>query len=147
MNIIADNKKAYFDYTILQEYEAGVVLEGREVKSLRGQKPNMKGSYVSSVGANLWIKNLSIPRYRLDGSPEYEPKRDRRLLLRKKEIEALLGNLSQDGSTVVPLSIYFKNHLVKVKIAVVRGKKQYDKRDTIKKREQEREMRRITKNV
>jgi SsrA-binding protein len=146
MKVIAQNKKAIFDYEILEELEAGVQLEGREVKSLRTQKPNLKGAFVSIAEGTPWLKNVHIPRYKCDGSGTYDPKRDRKLLLNKKEMVAITNKMNEKGTTVVPISLYFKNNLVKAKIALVRGKKKYDKRETIRKREQERQMKRAIKN-
>ncbi len=146
MKIIARNKKAIFDYDLVDEFEAGIRLEGREVKSLRTNKPNLKGAYVSFFESNLWLKNVNIPRYRCDGTANYEPARDRQLLLKKSEIEKISRKLNETGITVVPISLYFKGPFLKVKIALARGKKKYDKRESIKKREQDRQTQRMMKN-
>lgn len=146
MSEIAQNKKAFFDYELIEEFEAGMQLTGREVKSLRTQKPNLKGAFVSLFAGNLWLKNMHIPRYKCDGTSNYDPKRDRKLLLRKSEIERIENKLNETGSTLIPLSLYFKGPFAKAKIALARGKKKHDKRQTIKNREQEREVRRVMKN-
>lgn len=146
MKLIAQNKKALFDYDLIEEFEAGIQLEGREVKSLRNTKPNLKGAYVSFFNNDLWLKNVNIPRYRCDGTASYEPIRDRKLLLHKSEIERMSSKLNETGTTIVPLSLYFKGPFIKAKIALARGKKKYDKRESIKKREQDRQMKRVMKN-
>ncbi|MDP3976216.1 MAG: SsrA-binding protein SmpB [bacterium] len=138
MNIIALNKKASFNYDILEEFVAGIKLEGREIKSLRGQKPSFAGSFVIISGGHAHLCELNIPRYKHDGTPEYNPKRKRLLLLKKAEIARMEGKMSGEGITVVPLSIGFERQWAKVRVALVRGKKKFDKRHSIKEKDEKR---------
>ena len=146
MKTIASNKKAYFNYEILEEYIAGIKLEGREIKSIRSQKPSFAGSFVTITDDNAWLQDFNIPRYKYDSSKEYEPKRKRLLLLKKAEIERIEGKMSERGVTVVPLEIVLERQWAKMKIALVRGKKQYDKRRVIREREEKRKIQRIMKS-
>lgn len=142
MSLIS-NKKAYFDYEILQKYEAGIELLGFEVKSLKGGQGSLLGAYIAVRGGEAFVVNMQIPPYQPANTPtNYDPLRTRRLLLTKKEISQLLGEEGQKGLTIVPLSVYNKGRKLKVEIAVVRGKKKYDKRQAIKKRDSDREIRR-----
>jgi SsrA-binding protein len=137
--LIASNKKAFHDYFILQKFEAGVALTGTEVKSLRDGKANIKDSYVIFKGGEALLFNAHISPYSHGNLQNHEPERSRKLLLHKREIEKLHVQVVEKGLTVVPLRLYFKGGKVKVEIAVVRGKKLYDKRETEKKRELDRE--------
>ena len=144
---LIQNKKAYFSYEILEKIEAGIELLGFEVKSLKKGQGSLEGSHVTVRGGEVFVINMQIPPYQPANTPkDYEPTRNRRLLLTKKEIERLGGEENQKGLTIVPLSVYNKGRKLKIEIAVVRGKKKYDKRETIKKRDVEREMRRTLKN-
>ena len=145
METIAKNKKAYFNYDIVEEYVAGIKLEGREIKSLRTQKPSFAGSFVTISAGKPQLHELNISRYKHDGSREYNPKRKRLLLLKKSEIERIDAKLKEKGVTVVPLEIFIKNNLAKVSLGIVRGRKQYDKRRIIKDREEKRKIQRIMK--
>lgn len=145
MKVLASNKKAYFNYEVMEEIIAGIQLEGREVKSLRTAKPQFSGSFVSFQENKPYLMELNIPKYRSDGSPHYEPKRKRLLLLKKSEIDRLQGKLSTEGITIVPLEIGFERQWAKIKIGLVRGKKLHDKRRVIKEREEKRRIRRIIK--
>jgi SsrA-binding protein len=145
MKTLVSNKKAYFDYEILEEFVAGLQLEGREIKSLRQQKPSFAGSFVSILSGKPVLHELNIPRYKHDGTKDYSPKRKRLLLLKKSEIERIEGKTSQEGVTVVPLELVLDRQWAKVKIALVRGKKKYDKRRTIMEREEKIKMGRILK--
>lgn len=141
------NKKAQFDYEILQKYEAGIELFGFEVKSLKKGQGSLEGAHITIRGGEAYLINMQIPPYQPKNTPkDYEPTRNRRLLLTKNEIESLGKNENQKGLTVVPISVYNKGSKVKVEIAIVRGKKQHDKRESIKKRDTEREIRRDLKN-
>lgn len=141
------NRKASFDYEILEKYEAGVELLGFEVKSLKKGQGSLEGSHVTVRGGEAFVMNMQIPPYQPTNTPpDYDPLRNRKLLLTKKEIEELAKNEAQKGLTIVPLSVYNKGRRVKMEIAVVRGKKKYDKRETIKKRDTEREIRRSLQN-
>lgn len=146
MKLLASNKKAYFDYEIVESFVAGIKLEGREIKSLRSQKPNFAGSYVTIQQGKPLLNDLNIPRYHYDSSPEYDPKRKRLLLLKKSEIDRIEGKLSGQGITLVPLEIGLDRQWAKVKIGLVRGKKQYDKRRTMKERDEKRNVQRIIKS-
>jgi len=137
--LIASNKKAFHDYFILQKAEAGVALTGTEVKSLRDGKANIKDSYVIFKDSEAFLFNAHISPYSHGNLQNHEPERNRKLLLHRREIEKLREQVVEKGLTVVPLRLYFKGGKVKVEIAVVRGKKLYDKRETEKKRELDRE--------
>jgi SsrA-binding protein len=137
--LIASNKKAYHDYFVLQKLEAGLVLTGTEVKSLRDGKANLKDSYVIVKGDQAFLLAAHISPYSHGNLQNHEPERQRKLLLHKREIEKLHVQIVEKGLTIVPLRLYFKKSRVKVEIAVVRGKKQYDKRETEKRREADRE--------
>ncbi|NPA81699.1 MAG: SsrA-binding protein SmpB [Epsilonproteobacteria bacterium] len=139
--IIAKNKKAFFDYEILEKYEAGIVLEGSEVKAIRQGRVNLKDSFVRIIKGEPFLLNAHIS-YLDTTNPYFKPdeRRARKLLLHRKEIDKLLGKVTKEGLAIVPLSIYLNDkNLVKVEIALARGKKLHDKRETIKKREAERE--------
>ncbi len=141
--IIAKNKKALFDYEILEKYEAGIVLEGSEVKAIRKGRVNLKDSFVRIIKGEPFLLNAHIS-YLDTTNPYFKPdeRRARKLLLHKKEIDKLLGKVTKEGLTIVPLSIYLNHkNLVKVEIALARGKKLHDKRETIKRREADREAR------
>lgn len=141
-----ENKKAYFDYEIVDKLEAGVELFGFEVKSLRGKHGSLAGSYVVADGKEAWLLNANIPPYQAKNTPTgYEPTRTRRLLITKKEIAKLTGTAKEKGLTIIPLSLYNKGRFIKVLIGVGRGKKKFDKRETIKKRESDREIHRVIK--
>lgn len=138
---IVTNKKAYFEYFVLEEYDAGIVLLGSEVKSIRQANVTLSDSFIYLKDGEVWIKNLKVARYKQTHVAEpHDEGRDKKLLLTKKEI-ARIGRLLDDkGSTCVPLSIFVKKNKLKVKIGVVKGKKLWDKRQTIKERDQKREM-------
>lgn len=139
---IARNKKAYFDYEILEKFEAGIVLAGTEVKSLRKGSVVMKDSYAVFKGDELFLVNLHIAPYDFGNINNHDPVRSRKLLLHRAELKKLLGRVNERGFSIVPLNLYFiKNH-VKAEIGLVRGKKLHDKRDTIKKRDMDRDMER-----
>src|SRR6266568_8063582 len=137
--LIASNKKAYHDYFVLQKLEAGIELTGTEVKSLRDGKANLKDSYVLVKGDEAFLLGAHISAYSHGNIQNHDPERTRKLLLHKREIEKLRVQIVEKGLTIVPLRLYFKRSRVKVEIAVVRGKKQYDKRETEKRREADRE--------
>ena len=137
--LIASNKKAFHDYFVLQKAEAGVALTGTEVKSLRDGKANIKDSYVIFKNGEAFLFNAHISPYSHGNLQNHEPERSRKLLLHRREIDKLHEQVVEKGLTVVPLRLYFKGGKVKVEIAVVRGKKLYDKRETEKKRELDRE--------
>ncbi|MFZ2072694.1 MAG: SsrA-binding protein SmpB [Minisyncoccia bacterium] len=139
----AENRKAYFNYEILEKYEAGIELLGTEVKSVRAGKMSLEGAFVIVRGGEAFLINANIPPYQPNNSPkDYEPLRNKKLLLTKKELTELAGSEKNKSLTIVPISVYNKGRKIKVEIALVKGKKKYDKRETIKKRETEREVRR-----
>jgi SsrA-binding protein len=143
MAILIENKKINLDYEILETFEAGIELLGLEVKSLRAHHGSLLGSHISVRGGESFLIATEIPPYQEKNTPkEYDSKRNRRLLLAKAEIEKLSSLESKKGLTIVPISMYNKGDKIKVEIAVVRGKKKYDKRETIKKRDTDRELRR-----
>lgn len=140
---LIQNKKAHFNYEILEKIEAGIELLGFEVKSLKNSQGSLEGAHVTVRGNEAFVVNMQIPPYQPANTPkEYDPLRNRRLLLTKKEIERFGKEEAQKGLTIVPISVYNKGSKIKMEIAVVRGKKKFDKRETIKKRDTERELRR-----
>ena len=138
--VVATNRKAFHNYIILDGVEAGLALTGSEIKSIRAGRVNFTDAYVRPEGGELWLVNAHIARYESSSYMSHEPTRSRRLLLHRKEINRLAGEVSQRGLTLVPLKLYFKGHLAKVEVALAKGKKLYDKRESIARREVEREM-------
>jgi len=137
MSTLAVNKKAHFDYEILEEFEAGLALRGSEVKSIKAGQISLKGAFIFALGEGLVLNNAYVSPYAPAGeSPNYDPSAPRQLLLKKKEIAYLKGKSQADGLTIVPLSVYTKGRLVKLKFALAKGKKKFDKRSSIKKREE-----------
>jgi SsrA-binding protein len=143
---IATNRRAYHDYHILDKYEAGIVLTGTEIKSIRSGRVNLGQAFVKPEGGEIWLINAHIARYEAGSYMSHEPTRTRKLLLNRKEIRNIISKTSEKGSTLVPLSLYIKGHVAKVEIALAKGKKQYDKRDAIIQRDAEREMDRTIKS-
>ncbi len=140
------NKRAGFDYEILEKFTAGIELRVFEVKSIRNKQGSLEGAYVTVRGGEAYLMNVSIPPFQSGNTPkDYDPMRNRRLLLTKKEIALLASNESKKGLTIIPISMYNHGRKTKVEIAIVRGKKKYDKRETLKKRETEREINRTLK--
>lgn len=133
--VIQDNKKARFDYEILETFEAGIVLTGSEVKSLRDKSVQLKDSYISFINDEAFLQNAHISPYKASSYNNHEPERLRKLLLHRDELEKIFGKIKEKGLSCVPLKIFFKKGLVKLDIALVRGKKLHDKRETIKNRE------------
>ena len=140
VKLIANNKKAYYDYFVEDEYEAGIVLVGTEVKSIRMGQCCVKEAYISVHSGELFVRNMHISPYEKGNIFSRDPLRERKLLLNKAEIRKLTGISSQPGYTLIPLQVYLKGNYVKVKVGVCRGKKLYDKRDTIAKKDQKREL-------
>lgn len=146
MPTLAENRRARFDYDILEDYEAGIALSGREVKAVRNGQISLKGSHIVFAGGNPTLLNAHISPYAFSGGQSaYDPTRSRRLLLKKREIGYLRGKLEEKGLTIVPLSVYTSGHLIKVKIGLAKGKRLRDKRETIKKRDLDREIKREIK--
>lgn len=144
--LIAENRKARFDYEILQTFEAGMVLTGSEVKSLRAKQIQLKDSYVSFRGDEAFLQNAHIAEYRASSYNNHVPERLRKLLLHRKELDRINGSIREKGLSCVPLKVYFKNGRAKVELALVRGKKAHDKRDSIKKRDVSRQLREQVKH-
>lgn len=145
--LIASNKKAFHDYHVIDTMEVGVVLEGTEVKSLREGKANLRDSYVLVRRGEAFLLNAHISPYGFGNRENHEPLRTRKLLLHRREIDKLEQKITEKGLSVVPLRLYFKGARIKVEIAVVKGKKLYDKRETEKKREADRETAAAIKNA
>jgi SsrA-binding protein len=144
--IIARNRKAAHDYILGDRYEAGIVLTGSEIKSIRANKINLQDGFVQEEGGELWMHNVHISPYERSGTYGYvEPLRPRKLLLHRKEIAKIAAQVRQKGFTIVPTEVYLKRGRAKVEIAMAKGKKLYDKRQTIAKRDSEREMRQAMK--
>jgi len=143
----AENRKARFDYEILDKYEAGLELLGTEVKSVRGGVMSLEGAFVIIRGGEAFLINANIPPYQVKNAPkDYDPLRNRKVLLTKKEIGELAGSGKNKSLTIVPMSVYNKGRKIKLAIAFVKGKKKFDKRETIKKRDTDRELRRSLKD-
>lgn len=140
ISLIAKNKKAFFDYEIVQKYEAGIVLRGPEVKSVRGGRAQLKGSYVQIINKRPVIVNMHISDYKPAHDVSYDPTHTRQVLLRQNQIEEIAGFLGQKGLTVIPLELYLKGNLIKVAIGVCKGRKQFDKRELLKERSIKREI-------
>lgn len=139
MTTIAHNPRAKFDYEFLETYEAGIVLFGHEVKSVKTGHISLKGAFVTASGGELFLTNAMIPLYPHAGNvPDYNPTRSRKLLVSKREIRTLFGKNKTAGLTMVPIRVYNKGKHIKVAFALARGKKEYDKRQTIKKRDADR---------
>jgi SsrA-binding protein len=145
IKIICRNRKAYFEYAVDAVYEAGLVLKGTEVKSLRQGKANIDDAFARFQDGELFLYNTHISPYSHAGPESHSPERPRKLLLHNRELRRLLGKLQERGYTLIPMRLYFKNQHAKVELGLARGKKKYDKRETIKRREQQREMDRAKK--
>lgn len=146
MKIVAQNRKAFHDYSIEETAEAGMVLTGTEVKSLRAGKANLMDSYVIIKDFEVFLLNCHISPYTHGNIMNHDPVRTRKLLLHRREISRLQGKMAQKGFSLIPTKIYFKGSHAKVEIGLARGKKQYEKRDSIKKREADREIERAMKS-
>ncbi len=147
MKTIAVNKRARFDYDISDKYEAGLVLRGYEVKSVKTGHISIKSSFVTIKGNELYLTNANIPLYKHAGKvPNYDPTRPRKLLLHKPEIRTLMGKSRTEGLTLVPVRVYTKRGLIKLEFGLGKGRKKHDKRDVIKKREADRKIQRALKS-
>ena len=146
IKIVAENRKARHDYTIVDQYEAGLVLTGTEVQSLRLGKANLKDAYARVKHGEVWLHQVHISPYPFAYYNNHEPLRVRKLLLHKREIARMYAKANEQGYTLVPLKLYFKDGKAKVTIALAKGKRQYDKRQSIRDREQAREMDRVRKS-
>ncbi|MFO7996504.1 MAG: SsrA-binding protein SmpB [Dehalococcoidia bacterium] len=145
-SVIAVNRKAYHDYHIQESLEAGIVLKGSEIKSIRAGKVNLGDAYARPENDELWLYNTHIASYDAASYNSHEPNRPRKLLLHRKEIDGLAGKVVQKGLTLVPLKLYIKHGVAKVELGVAKGKKVYDKRETIARRDAEREIDRAIKH-
>jgi SsrA-binding protein len=143
--LIADNRKAFHDFHILDTFEAGVVLVGTEVKAIREGRVNLRDSFGRVEAGEVWVYNVHISPYSHRGYADHEPTRRRKLLLNREEIRKLIGKTVEKGMTLVPTRMYFKNGRVKIAIGLAKGKKAHDKRETIRRREAERETRAAVK--
>ena len=139
IKIVCNNRKARFNYFFNEFFEAGIVLKSSEVKSLRDGKANISESYAFDIGGEIFLINSHIPSYKESSYNNHDPKRNRKLLLNKKEINKLMGRVNREGLTLIPTKLYFKKGKAKVEIAVAKGKKQYDKRHVKKTRDWNRE--------
>jgi SsrA-binding protein len=142
---VATNRQARFKYELLERWEAGIVLQGSEVKSLRDGKANLKDSYAALRDMEVWLYGVHIAPYAPAAGQQHDPERPRKLLLKRKEIERLIGKTQEKGLTLIPTRIYFSGAHAKVELALARGKEQRDKREAIREREQRREMERAFK--
>jgi SsrA-binding protein len=146
MKILSTNKKAYFDYEIIENYEAGIVLLGTEVKSAKEGKINLRDSFVRIIDVEAYLLNCHISPYSHGNITNHDPTRTRKLLLHKRELNKLIGKSKEKGLTLIPLKMYEKGNKIKVEIALAKGKKKYDKRESIREKDLSREIRRELKD-
>ncbi len=140
--IVATNRKARHEYFVLESFEAGIALTGTEVKSLRRGNVNLTDGYATVKNGEVWLSGMHVSPYEQGSYANVDPLRDRKLLLHRKEIRRIVGRINEAGVTLIPLQVYFKNRVAKVQLAVCRGKRAYDKREDIARREVERDIRR-----
>jgi len=146
MKVYAVNKKAYYDYEILETYEAGISLLGPEVKAIRNNRVSLNDAYCKIKNSEVFVINMNITPINPNSFFErFDPLRERKLLLKKNEIKRLIGKVKEKGLTLIPLKVYSKNRWIKLEIALVKGKTSYDKRQAIKKKEEQREIQRLLK--
>jgi SsrA-binding protein len=146
IKILARNRKAHHDYSFQDKFEAGLVLSGSEIKSIRAGQMSIKEAYVRTDGEEAWLVNAHIAPYDPASRQNHLPRRERKLLLHKKEIVKMWDQVRQKGVTIIPLQVYLKKGRAKVEIALAKGKRQYDKRQAIKKKDADREIQRALKN-
>lgn len=146
MKIIKENKKAYFDYEIIEELEAGIVLSGSEVKSIKLGNVSLKGTFLKYYSEELYLLNMHVGKYKPAGDKVHEPEHNRKLLLHRKQLDKLFSKSQIKGNTLVPLQIYLSKNILKVKIGLGKGKRQYEKKQIIKEREINRNVMRKLKN-
>lgn len=146
-NVVAQNKKARHDYSIVDTIEAGIVLTGTEIKSVRAARIQLKDGYAQIKNGEAWLLNVHIAPFEQGNIWNQDPDRIRKLLLKKKQIAKLANDLKETGMTLVPLKVYLKNGFAKVLLGIAKGKHDYDKRESIKRREQERDIKRVIKSV
>jgi SsrA-binding protein len=142
---VATNRKAYHDYYIQDSQEAGIALTGSEIKSIRAGRVNLRDAYIRPEGRELWLLNAHIARYEASSYLSHQPTRPRKLLLHRKQIDNLISKVAEKGLTLVPLRLYIKDSIAKVEVALAKGKKLYDKRESIARRDTEREISRATR--
>ena len=135
MKTITTNKKAFFDYAISEKYKAGIMLSGAEVKSIKSGQINLKGSFAKIIGGELFLVGANIAAYKMARQENYDPTQSRKLLLTRKELNEIFGNLSQKGLALVPLNVFLDRNLIKITLGLGRAKKQYDKRQAIKEKD------------
>jgi len=140
--VLAENRKAFFDYTILETFQAGISLKGTEVKSIRMGRANLKDSFARVDKGEIWLYNMHVSPYEQGGRYNLNPIRERKLLLNKGELKKLIGRVQEKGLTLIPLKLYLMDNWVKVDLALAKSKKEYEKREKIKKKEAAREMER-----
>jgi SsrA-binding protein len=145
-NELVSNRRATFNYEILETFEAGIVLQGTEIKSLRDNGGSLQEAYVKVIDNELWLIGSNIAHYRYGNVHNHEEKRDRKLLMHKREIVKMQVAVQEKGLTIIPLSLYLKEGRVKIKIATAKGKKTFDKRATVKERDEKRNMDKVMKN-
>jgi SsrA-binding protein len=145
VKVVATNRKARFEYFLIETFEAGLALQGSEIKSIRAGQISLSEAYVQIDGREAWLQDAHIAPYEQANRFNHDPRRPRRLLLHKKEIRKLWNDFRQKGMTIIPTRVYLKSGRAKVEIALARGKKSYDKRDTIAKRDRQRDMERETR--
>ena len=143
--VLLDNKKARFEYEVVEDYEAGIVLEGSEVKSMRIKNFNFRDSYAKIKNGEVWLISLHVSPFKQASYNNHDPNRDRKLLLTKREIRKLTSKINEKGFTLVPLRIFLKNGLIKVKLGLCKGKRLHDKRQTSQKREADKSLQRAVK--
>ena len=144
--VLATNRKAFHDYEVEETFEAGIALTGTEIKSVRAGSVNLRDSYVQVRNGELWLMNVHVAPYQPASRQNADPYRDRKLLMHRKEILRLFSHVKEKGLTLIPIKLYLKKNRAKLEIGLARGKKLYDKRDAIAKRENEREMQRSVKS-
>lgn len=145
-NDLVSNKRATFNFEILETFETGIVLQGTEIKSLRDHGGSLQEAYVKVIGNELWLIGAHIAHYRFGNIHNHEEKRDRKLLMHRQEIDKLKIAVQEKGHALIPLALYLKNGRVKVKIATAKGKKNFDKREAIKERDEKRHIQKMIKN-
>jgi SsrA-binding protein len=134
------NKKAFFNYEVSDTFETGIVLSGSEVKSIKSGRMNFSDAYVKIVGGELWLVGADIPKYQFDGSMEYDPKRSRKLLVKKRELLDIESKLKQKNLTLIPVSVYTTRGKIKVEVGYGKGRKRYEKKERLKEKDQKREL-------
>ena len=145
IKLVTKNKKAFHDFQIIEKIESGIVLKGSEVKALREGRCNLKDSYARIINNEIWLLGVHVSSYENAGYAGHEPERDRKLLLHKDELKRIHRKVKEKGVTIIPLKIYFKNGIAKVEIGLAIGKREYDKRQDIAERDQQRELKRMEK--